>query len=135
MDGVRLTCNVCGGIFLVCRKCWSCQVYCSVMCRKTGRARSRRKTQARYPTSVKGRASHSERQRRYRAKRRDKNTETDQSTKLIEEPLHPSQAPVMECWICKSRLDQIWEISLLGKFRSLRSFLLKQRKDEKNVSG
>lgn len=78
MDGVGLSCALCGTEFALCRRCWSGQWYCSERCSSDARRRSRRKAQNKYAKTPKGRASQRRRNRTLRLKK-SKKIETDQT--------------------------------------------------------
>lgn len=87
----------CRVLFHVCSHCDRGQRYCCKHCRTVGRLRQRRRANCRYQQSVEGRLDHSDRQRRYRARCKQKSV-TDQGSISIPSPviiaLEEKQAPV-----------------------------------------
>ena len=64
--GIEVTCRACKRAFVVCRRCWRGQAYCSGPCQKLGYRQQRREATKRYQESNIGRRKHASRQRRYR---------------------------------------------------------------------
>jgi hypothetical protein len=68
-------CAWCAGIFYLCRRHDSRQIYCDEQCRSLGYRLARRRANASHQASEEGRADHRDRQREYRRRRRERVTD------------------------------------------------------------
>ncbi len=112
MDGVSRFCGRCGVPFQICRRCWREQRYCGQLCSQLARRQSLRLSQKKYAATLKGKKSHSARQKTYRRNCRSKNTETDQSTKKKKETLKPSHHADC-CHVCGGKIARLIKLYLL----------------------
>jgi len=109
MEGVVLSCALCGTEFVLCRRCWNGNRYCSKRCSSDARKLSRRQAQCKYALTEKGRTSQKRRQRRYRLKKSKKN-ETDQTTKEEQIPIKVPPGDGV-CWCCGNSIGVLVTIS------------------------
>jgi hypothetical protein len=63
---IEVHCGRCGLVFLVCRRCWRGQIYCSEECRIEGMRRNHREAERRYRQTDKGKRAHREGENRRR---------------------------------------------------------------------
>jgi hypothetical protein len=63
---IEVHCGRCGLVFLVCRRCWRGQIYCSEECRIEGMRKNHREAERRYRQTDKGKKAHREGENRRR---------------------------------------------------------------------
>ena len=63
---IEVRCHFCAARFLVCRRCFRGQAYCSDECRRQGRLRIHREAQRRYRQTKKGKKAHRLSENRHR---------------------------------------------------------------------
>jgi len=63
---IKIECQCCGQIFIMCRRCYRGHIYCSEECRISGKREARREAQRRYRQTENGKKKHSEAEKRRR---------------------------------------------------------------------
>ncbi len=91
--GIDVTCRACQRAFVVCRRCWRGQTYCSESCQKTGYGLRRREASQRYQDSGTGKRNHARRQQLYR--RRSLSPIEPAINKVTHEGTRPDAVPVV----------------------------------------
>ena len=112
MDGVLLRCGCCGNAFIVCRRCWRGQRYCNKSCSRRASLCAHQQSQRKYSGTIRGRRSHSIRQKRYRKKRSVEKTETDATTTLTKDAIKPAYHRE-NCHVCGGIVRRVVELNLL----------------------
>ena len=82
---VEICCHWCEMSFLICRRCWRGQRYCSEECRRSGRSRIHQQAQRRYRQTAKGKKAHrqAENRRRHGLSQKDEKKMDDPTSKGI----------------------------------------------------
>lgn len=91
-DGYEICCRTCLFKFWICRSCYRCHRYCSLVCKIIGRARSLKISKKKFEQSIEAREDHRDRQRAYRERMKDKvsksnGTVTEQSIGTVDCPV------------------------------------------------
>lgn len=106
MYGVQVSCLICNKNFSICRKCWRGQKYCSKVCSKEARRRSRVKSQEKYRKSRNGKLKQSKYQNNFRSKRNEEKIVSDHSSKVELDRIKRTPDLTI-CIFCGSRISKL----------------------------
>ena len=111
--GIELGCPSCGRYFVICRKCYRGDIYCSDECRIKIQDQKRKEASRKYAQSTKGRKSHKARQRRYRLQFRvkgliQKKIETHKTSNKRRCRIKIPHAKEQVCAICQTLVEYLF---------------------------
>lgn len=123
-SGRLYNCARCRSQVVICSDCDRNNIYCSKRCAKTSRQKSLRAAGQRYQDSRRGQLKHADRQRRYRARQKEKVTHHSSSASAANDLLFfernkqaaCSMQPVTKgiyCHFCKEPCDEYLRIGFL----------------------
>ena len=76
--GLVLSCQCCQKYFVICKSCFRGQKYCSLLCKETGYAFTKKRARDKFESTFEAKLDHADRQARYRKRKKV----TDQSLNL-----------------------------------------------------
>ena len=145
----RFSCACCHTPVFICSRCDRGQRYCSKDCSEQTRKSNQRSTQESYQDSHRGRRTHAQRQRRYRARKRNRSEGVAKKVTHQGSPPQPpaalliaestalqmsqsEQAPIskslLQCHFCQCECSELVRIGFL-RCRIRRPLCLTEKKD------
>jgi hypothetical protein len=106
IGGVQITCGVCKSIFLVCRKCFRRQRYCSTPCIQIGYKEAKRRANRKHAKSIEAKLDACDRSRRYRQRLSFgfQNSVTDKSSAFSPDKVNHSHILKDHCIRCGQKV-------------------------------
>ena len=124
LAGIEITCPTCQKKWIICKKCYRGNKYCTSHCQVVGNKEKRKLAQIKYARSRKGQLNQSKRQRKYRLKlvknKRIKKT-LRETKKVTHRSIKKSQYELiniekLQCWCCGCIVTDIYNENTMREY-------------------